>query len=196
MKKEIVLPPFEPGKKYGVMVSGGLDSAVLLYLLIKKLHNGNNIQPFVIPKFDVSEVFANGVIDYYNKMLLINLPNPIRVGNPELFHRDMSRSAVKEILDFHECDTIFNGLNRVPDVLVNEHSPVRETQEYERIKFPFLEYLKTDIISIMFEHKLDKLMDITHTCTESIDVRCGKCWQCQERKWAFDQLGILDTGTF
>ena len=38
-------------KQYGLLLSGGIDSAVLLYLLIKE-NPRINLQPFTIPKTD------------------------------------------------------------------------------------------------------------------------------------------------
>jgi 7-cyano-7-deazaguanine synthase in queuosine biosynthesis len=55
--------------------------------------------------------------------------------------------------------------------------------------------LKDEIIQIMFDEQQEELMNITHSCTEQKNGRCGKCWQCTERAWAFDKLGKTDTGT-
>ena len=40
-----------PTSRYGIMLSGGLDSAVLLYLILDESPT-INIQPFTIPKHD------------------------------------------------------------------------------------------------------------------------------------------------
>lgn len=83
-------------KQYGIMLSGGLDSAVLLYLIL--LENKDiKIQPFTIPKHDGAILYINNIIEYMNTQYQIQLPKTIEVGNKNLPHADQGPSAVKEI---------------------------------------------------------------------------------------------------
>ena len=85
-------------KKYGIMLSGGLDSAILLGLLL--LENKNiNIQPFTIPKTDGAMLYADPVIAYINSKFDTSIPNTIKVGDPNVHHRQQSKTAVKEIFE-------------------------------------------------------------------------------------------------
>jgi 7-cyano-7-deazaguanine synthase in queuosine biosynthesis len=64
-----------------------------------------------------------------------------------------------------------------------------------KIIFPFVDFLKTDILKIMFDEKQDDLIPITHSCTEQAVGDCNQCWQCTERAWAFSKLHKIDLGS-
>lgn len=187
-------------KKYGIMLSGGLDSAVLLYLILKQ-DRTIDIQPFSMRKHDHSFEYVNKIIDYFNKQFDIDMPYTILVGDPNVHHRMQSTLATGEVFIKHpEINYLFNGINQNPPQPWGNPDweyPNRPAVGYTvpRMKFPFLHLYKTDIVSLMFEHGQEELMNLTHTCTELTDGRCGECFQCNERAWAFDQLGKTDTGT-
>ena len=56
----------KPDNTYGILLSGGIDSAILLYLLIKENPN-IQIQPFTIAKADGAYLYADPIIDHFNK---------------------------------------------------------------------------------------------------------------------------------
>jgi len=84
-------------KKYGIMLSGALDSAVLLFLIFKQNKN-IDIQPFSIPKHDGSHLFVSEILDYFQNQFKIKIPCTILVGDPDVYHAQQSRIAVEEIL--------------------------------------------------------------------------------------------------
>lgn len=181
---------------YGILLSGGLDSAILLYLIIK--HEPKiNIQPFTIPKKDGAILYANPLIEHFNKKFNLKIPFTITVGNPLIYHRLQSTSAVKDMFDNYKIDRLFIGINQNPPEL--EHikgAPLRDKKSNNfRILFPFIDSYKDNILQIMYDEGQEDLIDITHTCTEKDIGRCNVCWQCQERAWAFSKLNRLDTGT-
>ena len=51
--------------KIGVLLSGGMDSALLLYLLAK--HFPNEIQPITVPKHDGAANYVKDIIDWVKK---------------------------------------------------------------------------------------------------------------------------------
>ena len=182
-------------KTYGIMLSGGLDSAVLMYMLIRD-NPLINLQPFTIPKFDGAFMYANPIIDHFNKKFNLSIPETILVGDPTAHHREQSTTAVKDIFANYPVDILFNAINQNPPEL-NElaGAPKRDTKsDNPRIIFPFVALYKDSILKIMFNNLQEDLMDITHSCTEQQHGRCGVCWQCTERKWAFKQLDKEDTG--
>lgn len=177
------------------MLSGGLDSAVLLALMI--LENKNiNIQPFTIPKVDGAVLYADPVVDYINLKFGTSIPKTIKVGDPTVHHRQQSKTAVKEIFEKHHVDRLFIAINKNPEELNNlPGAPRRDTKsDNSRILFPFVNMIKTEILSLAVENNLTELFDITHSCTEQQIGRCGKCWQCTERFWSFTKLNLNDTG--
>ena len=184
-------------KKYGIMLSGGLDSAVLLGLILKH-YPKINIIPFTIPKHDGAKLYASDIVSHLNSKYGTTVPSPIYVGDPNVYHRQQSTTAVIEIFNKHFPDFLFNALNRIPDELANLNgAPQRDKESANpKIILPFAHMLKTEILELMYANDLEDLVELTHSCTERQMTRCGQCWQCTERAWAFAQLNKLDKGTF
>jgi hypothetical protein len=182
-------------KQYGILLSGGLDSAILLYLLV----NANTkiqIQPFTIAKSDGAYLYADPVIEHFNQKFNLSIPKTIVVGDPTVYHRLQSTTAVKDIFEKHSVDYLYIGINQNPPELANlDGAPKRDTKSNDpRIIFPFVDLYKHNILEFMYAHGQEDLADITHSCTEQPFGRCNNCWQCTERQWAFKQLDKTDTG--
>jgi len=182
-------------KAYGLLLSGGLDSAILLYLLIKN-NPKINLTIFTIPKHDGSALYAGPIVEHFNKKFNLSLPTPIFVGNPNVHHAEQSTIAILEIFTKHTIDYLFMGVNTNPPELDNlDGAPKRKlTSSSPKLLYPFAHMLKDEIIKIMFDEEQEDLMNITHSCTEQKVGRCNQCWQCTERSWAFKQLGKQDSG--
>ena len=180
---------------YGILLSGGLDSAVLLYLLVKS-NPSINLQAFTIPKSDGAMLYANPVIHHINKKFNLSLSDTISVGDPTVYHRLQSTTAVKDIFQKYSVDFLFVAINQNPPELNDlPNAPKRDSKPtHPKVIFPFISMLKDEILQILYNEKQEDLIDITHTCTEQIHHRCNICWQCSERIWAFKQLNKIDTG--
>lgn len=181
--------------KYGILLSGGLDSAVLLYLIIKD-YPLIDIQPFTIPKHDGAILYADPVIDHFNEKFDLKIPKTIAVGDPDAHHRLQSKTATKEIFEKYIVDKLFIAINQNPPELTDLPGAPRRDQKSNdpRIIFPFVDLYKDDILRIMINEQQEDLSEITHSCTEQKIGRCGICWQCTERRWAFSQVGFQDIG--
>jgi hypothetical protein len=183
--------------QYGIMLSGGLDSAVLLGLLLMGSPQAI-IQPFTLPKHDGAANYIDGILQWMNKRFNVNLPPTIHVGDPNAHHRLQSTTAVKEIFEKHSyIDFIFNALNTNPSELADDKSAPRRDRRstHPQIILPFADMTKEKILRLMYFHGLEELAELTHTCTEQKVGRCNVCWQCRERAWAFNKIGMTDTGT-
>ena len=183
-------------KQYGILLSGGIDSAILCYLLIKS-EPKIRLQPFTIPKVDGAYLYADPIIDHFNKKFNLTIPRTIKVGDPTLHHSQQGRSAMTEInRHYKSIDVIYNALNSVPIELQDGRHPIRATKEpFEKAKFPFMDMFKDQILQIMYDEEQTDLIDLTHSCTEQTHGRCNVCWQCGERIWAFNKINKVDTGT-
>lgn len=192
-------------KKYGIMLSGGLDSAVLLYVILNEASKNKieiNLQPFTIPKHDGSYLFVESILNYFKETFKIHLPNTILVGDPNVHHTQQSKTAVKEIFEkYSEIDFIYFATNQNPIKDFDYSSypqgsfPNRiKESEHPKILLPFINLYKDQILKILFENNQTDLINLTHSCTEQKTGRCGRCFQCNERAWAFRQLDKLDSG--
>lgn len=181
--------------KYGILLSGGLDSAILLYLIIKQ-EPEVQLQPFTIPKHDGSALYADPIIKHFNQKFNLEIPSTIYVGDPDEHHTKQSSTAIREIFSNHRVDYLFMGVNKNPPELEELNgAPQRKlVSPSARLLYPFAQLLKDKILEIMFDEGQEDLATLTHSCTEQKVGRCGQCWQCTERLWAFKQLDKLDTG--
>jgi len=187
---------------YGIMLSGGLDSAVLLFLILEdaKLKNIElSLQPFSMIKHDQSYKYVKGIIDYYNDRFQLEIPKTILVGNPELHHSEQSTFATREVFQKHpNINFLFNAVNQNPPGDWGDPSwefPNRVKQSpHPKIIMPFVDLYKTHIVDLIFQYDIEYITKLTHTCTELTAGRCMECFQCNERHWAFTELGKLDRG--
>lgn len=179
----------------GIFVSGGVDSAVMSYMVhyLRKAHNTNNsFEFFTVPKYDNSLPHAKNVISYIDNIYNNRPSNHHIVGDPTSHHTMQGYSSVLYALNNYTNDMFMVGDTKNPDSLPD--GPVRKQGSHARIHRPFLNCTKDNIIRLALDFQLMDLIKICHTCTESPDIRCGKCWQCRERAWAFAECGYTDPG--
>jgi hypothetical protein len=184
--------------KYGIMLSGGLDSTVLLYLMLERCPTAS-IQPFYIAKHDGSFAYIDGIIEYINMLFNIRMPTPIKVGSPDIPHSQINQVGIRHVLfKYPKIEKLYIGINQNPPQPWGDPKwqfPNRPTSNNSpRLEMPFLQLYKTHIVDLVDQFKIQALADLTHTCTEQVTGRCLKCFQCNERMWAYETLGLKDTG--
>lgn len=200
--------PSEKGKKLLVAVSGGADSAILLYLMCKLNRDfdlQHTIQPLTVNKVDGAKIHSAAVISWIEKKLSVKLPSPIVGGNQNLPHDKIVNTFIRSMMATGMFDYVYIGENRIPPIpfpfgLTNDFpglAPERKDNPSQELGvfLPFNDLYKTHTIGLYFELDCLELLEFTHTCTEQTVGRCGKCWQCGERDWAFRELGHLDPQT-
>jgi hypothetical protein len=202
----------------GIMISGGLDSALLAYLLhdIKyKQNRTTKLNFFVVPKPDGSVMHATNVINYLDMHFNQSASELHIVGNPEGLHHSkmLTSGLIRAIKDF-DCEVFLTAVTTnpeqatPPEQLLNYeygkflepdgtpyNGPVRVKANHPRVIDAFWDYTKQDTVKIIKDMNLTELVKITHTCTGSKTIRCNKCWQCCERAWAFAKNDFIDKGT-
>lgn len=192
----------DPHIKYGILLSGGLDSAILLYCAVKESVDAGIpllIQPFTIELTDgTTEKFVSDVIAYVNKKLNVNIPSSIIVGTKDVHHRERTPVAFRDIVTrFPEVDVILQGTNQNPPMpFYHSGAPNRvKNSSTPKNELPFIHLNKAHLVDFMFQLQIDELSNITHSCTEQKVGRCQACFQDAERAWAFHLLNRTDTGT-
>jgi len=199
----------------GIGISGGADSAVLLYILMS-----NTTQPIHIynmwsssRKYSFSKS-VDGVIETCSK-LTGNLNYTVHKSQVEPkenieFYFDMLTTA----LDNNEVDIMYMGVTTFPPKEVyltfeqqqqDWHNEFR-SDEVEHPLFgltiealrldtrtyvPLRNHNKKDIARLYRVLDLEQsLLPVTRSCENDghPDSHCGKCWWCQERIWAFGHL--------
>jgi 7-cyano-7-deazaguanine synthase in queuosine biosynthesis len=190
----VELPTDKP-LKIAVMISGGIDSAILYYLLLqenKNLGNLHEITPMMIERKEGSKYFAKLVVAQLQMHFDIPLCEAMVVGDPSLEEKDQVRSGVLDVckLKFDRC--YVGVIEQQPEHMIGWINPV--VKENNRLKYPMMALNKTHVIDLVIKMNQSQLFNITHTCNKHEIGRCYKCNGCNERLWGFSQLGLVDPG--
>jgi len=190
-------------KTIGIMVSGGLDSATLLYLLAKEIKDTNKdttLKVFCVPRStDGFDSHVLNIINFVNNAIGNSIAEYVVHGETDMHHSSIVYSAYFDILERNLADCIFLGDTANPNVSLPgidiESYPKRRRDQRPTVHQPFLDYSKDYVIAICKMFMLDDLVKLTHSCTVYKDKRCNTCFQCKEREWAFECNGYVDKGS-
>lgn len=207
-QRTILFPiPSDEQKRILISVSGGADSAIMLYILSlynRDLNLKHEIVPLTVNKVDGAEIHSRKVIKWISEKLGVQIPQPIIGGDHSLPHDKIVNQLLMQKLRSGEYDYIYIGENKIPPIPFpfgedNDFAglaPVRKgnPNRNEKIVLPFSDLYKYHTIDLYFRLGVEELLEFTHTCTERAIGRCEKCWQCGERRWSFKQLLREDNG--
>ena len=156
----------------GILVSGGFDSALLLYMLYL-YKSTNKITAFVVDYPNKSLEYSKKVLDYIDPDITVhhfkNIPNINHV-----------RYGVTRALAF-PVDIILIADTANPAHLIGYDRPVSTNI---RVIQPFIKYTKDVVVSTAKQLDALSLLDITWSCETNNIVPCGECFHCKERAWA------------
>jgi hypothetical protein len=178
-------------RNIGIFVSGGLDSALLVYLC-HKYSTDNTFTYFTIPRTDDSIVHAKRVLD---TILGENNYLTTHLGDPNVPHDKQVLSGVISALSIPNIDVLLLADTTNPAEELLGVAPVRIKSRYNKITQPFFELTKVSTIQCCIDIGATFIFDISHTCTQSTTLRCNECWQCNERSYSFKLCNYVDTGT-
>lgn len=197
-KRQIEIKFHEGKKRIGVMLSGGADSAILLYLLaLERMTEGGDQEliPFTVARPDGAWDYVKPIVDKINQMLNTDIPDPIQVGDPTLHHSKQGRSGETEARRKYNIDHFYYGSQQHPPVPMPGEYPNRPTQiELPGTTIPFALVDKRHTLGLYEVVQAWPLIELTHSCTALTVGRCGECYNCKEREWALGDLGITDPG--
>lgn len=177
--------------KIGVLVSGGLDSALLYFLLIKEnLSTGSkfSIVPYTILRANGSEYYAQKVIGFIHEYFNIPAINLNYIGNIGLPEINQVESGISDILAV-KVDYVYLGMIELRE----EHTKgikVSKFNETPTRKYPFLRLQKSHIIDLVIQNNVLDIISITYSCDMPGIVPCGNCNGCNERTWGLTQNGL------
>jgi len=199
---DIKLP--EGKQRIGVMLSGGADSAVLLYLLCLERRMDKSIQeivPFTVARPDGAWDYVKPIVEWVRNKLELTveqLPDPIKVGDPAVHHSQQGRTGEYDARSKHGIEHIFYGSQAHPDrtliELPGEYPSRPATIELPGTTCPFALVDKRHTLSLYDIFDVWPLIELTHSCTALTQGRCGECYNCKERAWAMEQLEFTDPG--
>jgi len=189
----------DDAKSIAVLVSGGADSAVLLYCLAIEAKQKNiPILTFTVPRPDGAALYSPSIVEQVNALTGSTIPLPINVGNPDLHHSMQTRSGHTEIFKNYLVDYVYYGSQAIAEELttLDVVFPKRPANKfYPNTICPFFDLTKEHTLDLYFKLNITELLKFSHSCTEKTVGRCGACYNCIERAWAFTRLAQDDPGS-
>jgi len=193
-----------PDSNIGIFVSGGADSAILLFILMKHLLPHQTLVIFTThsnQKGRSSVIPANRVIEYCIEKTgfsnIRHIQNFVDVQTiPILF------DSSNDYLSIHKIEHIFTGITAAPpaaicekftgintDILSRDPTIIKPTSK-GIYYMPFKNKDKKYIAQLYKLYNAQDLFKLTRSCerysNSPISYHCGKCWWCEERLWAFN----------
>jgi len=171
-----------------ILFSGGMDSTLLAYLLIKQN-----------PEIPVTLHFMKHRIDFQSPFMsrchtwLENCFS--RKINLNVWGKVYIRQAVEVILMYYP-GYVYSGCNKVPDniftptvLIPNDTPPVRGPAYNEFHQRPFIDILKPQLFQLYKEENILDLFNLTFSCgaprtnKDGLHIACNGCFFCMERIW-------------
>ena len=183
----------EGTKHINILMSGGVDSTILLYLLLKDGYE-NIVCHTMDKEGNVSKLVLSPIIDYLNKKFNRNIQ--LHIIKKKLWIRE----AVKGILNFYP-GVVITGCNKVvtdkftpTNYIPEDTPPVRGPPLNEFHLRPLIDLDKIEIVRFYLEENILDLLKLTKSCgyRPVYEPRCNGCYFCMERSWAANYLGIED----
>lgn len=181
-------------RRIAVLVSGGLDSS-LLYYLVKSLaiqDSRYTVVPYTLERKDGSKRHAQHVIDYVHNKLNIDRMETIYVPLVETDTERQVSEGISKILKTNNNILYVGLIQTLPEHALHGVPTPLIPKELSNVVFPLKNLYKTHIIDMMQKLKLTELYGLTHSCVYDITHKCNECNRCNERHWAFQMLDMID----
>lgn len=192
----------------GASLSGGADSALMLYFILK--YTNMPVHIFTYAHEDKMLRNPTASMSVINKCASLT-------GNYNLIHHIVYRKHGNRTELFGLpteykaqglIDTLYTGITKNPPLAVTnsflysttEHTArdpeVTRPNKEDFVYMPWTNLDKRDLAKIYKSHDLlDSLFPVTRSCEWSPNNEgipdpgmghCGKCWWCEERRWGFN----------
>lgn len=192
----------------GVSCSGGADSTILLYHLMK--HTPGKIHIFITGNNQRDRRNVIVACNVIEKCIQLTGNSNIEqhISYCEIQTKDELFQKLRFYKDHDVIDILYTGVTMNPpkevtdDFTLNGESDRDGTKglyHYNNVVYtPWMKIDKREIAEMYKEEELDELFTMTRSCEWDIDIlgdvsdpglgHCGECWWCEERKWAFGKL--------
>lgn len=174
-------------EKIAVTFSGGMDSTLLLYMLLKDKEE----------KGLKTEIHCFTATQVGTKIHSQNVLSRPQFKDKVIHHTDVTNDigeSVRPMIEQLVIDEwlVYGASNAVPLEQIGGRYPPRPPQnpKNQKINLPFLFLFKYHIVDAYYKLGIEHLIPTTHTCTEQIHGECGLCFACKEKQWGFQKLDM------
>jgi len=187
--RDTLLPIIRKPIDIGFLISGGLDSTVLLYtccMIRQDIVGAANFLSFTVT-ITAEELYASHILNYIGSQFKINIDHTIIEYNRNVNEENRIKDALSDAKQM--CDFLLMGDTANPPEVPG--GPTRHRSTHERYVQPFFDWTKKDVIALATEINMPTdLMLVTTTCDD--EPPCGHCWPCRERIWGFAANNLVD----
>jgi len=193
MVREPIIELLKANKKIGLFVSGGLDSALVMYLahlLREELQTDNEFKIYTVNRPNNSLVRTRGVVDWISNKFGVTYDIK-QVGTNRVHHTLQVISGLREASN-DNVDIFILGDTKNPNELPG--GPNRRSMNLHGVvqAQPWVNLTKDYLVREFINCNVPELIAITYSCEKPDDKPCGECWHCDERALAFAKCGHPD----
>jgi len=180
--------------KKALLYSGGVESTLLYYTLLKKAKENNYILSlFIVDRYNnpvgramtLYNMLRTKFDDELSTCQHLNVPS-------ELNNTERMMYTVRELSNVY--DRIYWGVNAYPPHIRPKQDQFknlqRKLERYPQLRLPYIEHTKDWVIQEYLKYNIDWILPYTHSCGEPVDEPCGECFNCKERAWAYQKLDL------
>ena len=179
--------------KQALLYSGGVESTLLYYILLQNATETECLDLFIVDRYNNPVGRAMTLYNMLRKDFVDELSTCQHLNVPdELNNTERMMYAIKELSKFY--DTIHWGINAYPPNIRPKKDIFKRLQHklevYPQLRLPYIEHTKDWVIEQYCKYNIEWILPYTHSCGEPVEEPCGECFNCRERAWAYQKLGI------
>jgi 7-cyano-7-deazaguanine synthase in queuosine biosynthesis len=172
-------------RKVSLLFSGGVESTLLLYLLMK---DNIKFDAHIIDRFNNPLNKATRVFNYIKK--ITNSTGELTTLNFPKLPQHLEIINVTSYLS-KNYDIILWGINKYPSDTDIRPAYTYDFRSLNKVVYPFEDLDKSQILKMYYDLGIDDILPFTHSCGSNNLTPCSVCFNCRERIWAYNILGKL-----
>lgn len=184
-------------RRLAVLYSGGADSTLLYYLVathLLKQADGRQLDLLIVDRHNKPVERAVNLYHTIKQRINDNISQLKIITVPENTPGYLQVIKVVE-QEQDNYDAILWGVNQYPDdVSIRPQRAFTvdfdSYTDHPKLKLPFASLKKSNIIEMFLELGIEDILHNTHSCGNPGLEPCGQCFNCRERIWAYNQLGL------
>lgn len=207
----VVNGSFKHIDRIGVYLSGGLDSAALLCLILTELQNIGKLHSVPVTCFTITK---SDCPNFYSKQVLAKISEHFQISHIEhviLENDDVSETwtnprneigpnTINRVANYYPNMTVYMACNRMaPTEYITYTYPMQTDHGHSvygsHYNSPFLFLHKPQMLDIFYKLNVEHIIPYCHSCVTQEIGECGVCYSCEERAWGFTMLDKRDPGT-
>lgn len=178
-------------QKIGVLVSGGLDSAILYFLLYsinKNMGHIHDLVPYTVERAEGSIEYAPKVINYMRSFFNDDNIKLNKIDIPSIRPHLEITIAVINIIQRKILNSLYIGVIQTRDEHAIGIDIIKPNTKSNFLNYPFYNLEKSHIIDLIIQLRQTHLFDITISCDKGLN--CKICNGCRERAWGLEQMNV------